>query len=103
MAIQAKITTIQGITLETAYINIQNPQIQKVVTEHEVNPATETVNTFKITGNACVYISKEAYDTGKIPIEGFSVISDLNLDINPYTQAYAQLALNERLENIVEA
>jgi hypothetical protein len=92
MAIKAKITTIQGINLTEAYINIQNPQIQKV--------KTETGNIYKFGGNACVYASKTAYEAGKIPVEGFSVVCELDLDGNIMEQAYVELANNERLENV---
>lgn len=94
MAIKAKIETIQGIILETAYINIQNPQIQKI--------KIEGINTYKVGANACVYASKDAYNTGKIPVEGFSVVCDLNLNVNALEQLYAALKLNQRLEEIVD-
>lgn len=94
MAIQCKITTIQGITLDSAYINLANPQIIKA--------KTEGINTYTIGANACVYVNKDAYDTGKIPLEGFAVTCDLNLDGNALTQAYTALKANSRLQNIVE-
>ena len=94
MAIQAKITTIQGVSLDTAYINISNPQI--------IKEKTETGNTYKFCGNACVYVNKEAYDTGKIPAEGFSVVCDLDLTKDLFTQAYTALKTNERLTNVTD-
>lgn len=94
MAIQAKITTIQGVTLEQAYINLASPQISKV--------KTETGNEYTISANACVYASKDAYDAGKVPVEGFSVSCDLNIESNALSQLYAQLTLSDRLENIAE-
>lgn len=131
MAIKCKITTIQGITLENAYINIQNPQIIKVKTEiqipvvrnenstppvseevithdeeiiipvdGEMKIVTTGVNSYTLEGNVCVYVNEESYNAGKIPIEGFSVSCDLNLDENPLAQAYKALKLNGRLENI---
>jgi len=110
MAIKCKITTVQGLELDMAYINIQSPQIMKVKTE-VITPATDTdrattvsTNAYKLGCNACVYVNKDAYDAGKIPIEGFSVMVDqLDLNANVLTQAYDQLKLNERLTNIVEA
>ena len=92
MAIQAKVTTIQGVSLDTAYINISNPQIIKT--------KTETGNTYKLGGNACVYVSKEAYDAGKIPLEGFSVVCDLDLTKDMFEQAYAELKKNTRLTDV---
>jgi hypothetical protein len=94
MAIQCTITTSQGISLESAYINIQQPQI--------IKDKTEDGNSYSLAGCAYVYASKEAYDTGKIPLEGFAVTCDLDLEINPLTQAYAVLSQNERLENVEE-
>jgi len=94
MAIKAKVETIQGVILETAYINIQNPQIQKI--------KSEGVNSYKVGANACVYASKDAYNTGKIPVEGFSVICDLDLTKNVLEQLYLELKLNPRLEDIVD-
>lgn len=92
MAIKATITTIQGLNLTTAYINLQNPQIQKV--------KTETGNAYKFCANACVYADKPAYDAGKIPVEGFSVVCDIDLAQNIMEQGYAQLKLSERLSDI---
>jgi hypothetical protein len=92
MAIQAKITTIQGLTLETAYVNIQSPQITK--------EKIEGINSYSIGGNTCIYASKATYDAGKIPVEGFSVVCELDLTQNPIEQLYVQLKLNERLSEM---
>ena len=100
MAIQAKIQTIQGVILETAYINLANPQISKV--------KTDGVNSYKLGCNACVYASKEYYDAKilaketPIPVEGFSVTCALDLSKNVLEQAYAELKLSTRLEDIVD-
>jgi len=104
MAIKSTITTIQGINLTSAYINLQNPQIQKVKT---IIPATETepesiVTTYKLGANACVYADKDAYDAGKIPIEGFSVVCDIDLEQNVYEQGYTALKQSPRLSEIVD-
>ena len=92
MAIKAKITTIQGVSLDTAYINIGNPQI--------IKEKTEAGNIYKLGGNACVYVNKEAYDNSKIPVEGFSVVCDLDLTKDLFTQAYAELKKNTRLTDV---
>jgi|GEM_PF-5179327 len=94
MAIQAKITTIQGVTLEKSYINISNPQIQKVKTEEG--------NKYILGANACVYANKQACIDNKPPVEGFSVTCDLDLSKNVIDQAYVALKTNERLSNIVD-
>ena len=94
MAIQAKITTIQGVSLDTAYVNIGNPQI--------IKEKTETGNIYKLGGNACVYVSEEAYDAGKIPVEGFSVVCSLDLTKDMFEQAYTELKKNTRLTEIVD-
>lgn len=94
MAIQCKITIAQGITLESAYINIANPQI--------IKSKSEDINSYTLGANACVYACKECYDSGKIPLEGFSVTCDITLDGNVLVQAYTALKLNERLKNIEE-
>ena len=94
MAIKSTITTIQGITLPQAYINLSSPQIQKV--------KTETGNTYKLGANACVYASKSAYDEGKIPVEGFSVVCEIDIAGNVIEQGYAQLKLSDRLSNITD-
>ena len=104
MAIKPTITTIQGIQLTQAYINLQSPQIQKIKT---IIPASETepestVTTYRLGANACVYASKEAYDAGKIPIEGFSVVCEIDLEQNLYEQGYTALKQNPRLSEIVD-
>ena len=95
MAIKATIETIQGLSLTDAYVNISNPQVIKVKTAEG--------NTYRFSGNACVYASETAYSEGKIPIEGFSVVVD-NLDLaqNMFEQAYTVLAENERLSNVTD-
>ena len=95
MAIQCKITTIHGVQLPSAYINFApNPQI--------VKQGTETGNSYKLSANACIYASKAAYDAGKIPVEGFSVVCDLDLTGNVLEQGYAKLKQNERLSEIID-
>ena len=94
MAIKAKVTTLQGVSLDTAYINSSNSQVIKT--------KTQTGNVYKLGGNACVYVNKPAYDNGKIPVEGFSVVCDLDLTKDLFTQAYTALKTNERLSNIVD-
>ena len=114
MAIQAKIQTIQGITLETAYINLANPQISKVKTEvitpieDSIAVTTTIVNSYNIGANACIYSNKEYYDAKilaketPIPVEGFSVTCALDLSKNVLEQVYTELKLNPRLEDIVD-
>lgn len=100
MAIKAKTTTIQGVILETAYINLANPQISKV--------KTDGVNSYNIGANACIYSNKEYYDAKilaketPIPVEGFSVVCELDLSKNVLEQAYTELKLSTRLEDIVD-
>lgn len=97
MAIQAKVTTIQGVSLDQAYINISNPQITKT--------KIEGVNVYTIGGNASVWASKEYYDSEvqpKVPVESFSVVCELDLTQNPIEQLYAALKVNERLSEVVD-
>ena len=95
MAIQCKITTIQGVQLDTAYINIQCPQILKAKQE-------DGTNKYVFGGSACVYVCKECYEDNKIPIESFSVSCDLDINDNMFNQAYDELKKNERLEEAVD-
>lgn len=92
MAIQATITTIQGITLPTAYINIADTQITKAKAENG--------NTYNLGFNACVYAGQGAYDAGFPPVEGFGLTCELSLDGNVLTQAYTALKENPRLTDI---
>lgn len=92
MAITANIVTIQGLSLTNTYINLSAPQIQKA--------KTETGNVYKLGANACVYADKTAYAAGKIPIEGFSVVTEIDLEQNLYEQGYVALKLNTRLSNV---
>lgn len=94
MAIQCKIKTIQGVDLETAYINIQNPQIIKT--------RVEDSNNYSFCGNVCVYANQEAYNLNLIPLEVFDIECALNIDQNIIVQGYEELKLNTRLENITE-
>ena len=102
MAIQATITTTQGVLLSTAYINLGTPQINKERQE-------DGTNKYTLGSNACVYSNKEYYDAcilakvTPIPVEGFSVVCGLDLDVNALEQGYAELKRSERLENITEA
>ncbi|CQR73293.1 hypothetical protein SOV_50760 [Sporomusa ovata DSM 2662] len=66
MAIQCKITTIQGVSLDAAYINIQNPQIIKT--------KIEDINNYSFRGNVCVYANKESYNSNLIPLEVFDIV-----------------------------
>ena len=92
MAIKATITTIQGLNLTSAYINLQSPQIIKA--------KIEGITTYKLGANACVYADKAAYDAGRIPVEGFSVVCELDLAQNVLEQGYAELKASARLTEV---
>jgi hypothetical protein len=95
MAIQGKITTIQGVSLDTAYINIQMPQIIKV-------KQGDNTNKYNISGNVCIYVDSVIYTAGNIPIECFSITCELDLTKNPLEQLYTVLKSNTRLSNITD-
>lgn len=92
MAIQAKITTIQGVELDTAYINIQNPQI--------IKQRTNGVNSYTFGGNANIYVSQALYAAGNIPVECFGVTCALDLTKTIMDQAYAALKTYNRITNV---
>jgi len=97
MAIQAKFTTIQGVELDTAYINFApSPQVSKKI--------TNGVKTYSFGGNATVYANKAFYDANDAnknhPIEGFSVTCAADLTNPIFDQLYAALKTNTRLTNV---
>lgn len=93
MAIKAKINTIQGVDLSESYINFHFPQI--------IKRADGDKNIYDATANAAVYASEGAYNAGRSPIEGFSVVAEnIDIDKNPLTQIYAELKKNPRLSEI---
>jgi hypothetical protein len=102
MAIQCSVTTIQGIPLSTAYINLNNPQIIKTRTASTATPPVYT-NTYSFAANAQIYASQTVYNSGNaIPIEGFSVTCPCDITQNAIEQGYVALKTNARLSNITD-
>jgi hypothetical protein len=102
MAIQCAITTIQGVELTAAHVNIANPQIIKTRPINATQATATAINIWTFYGNASIYASTGAYQTGNPPIEGFPISCQVDLDKNVLVQAYAALKTNPRLSKVTD-
>jgi hypothetical protein len=95
MAITASVTTIQGIVLQNAYINLQLPTITKTKN-------IEGNNIFILSANPYIFADKAAYDAGKIPVEGIDLSCEIDLTKNVFEQGYSALKSNARFTNCAD-